>query len=147
MAPGNNHVTAILSENFKYVRIQPNFARRAIQLGWPHQHPVALQYWLSNWKFIGLMDCCEKNDCWGFKHEPQVTQTHCSFRVWELVTYMSTGPSLSLDWQFSNLTQVNSKYVFFFFHLVTTHCYLCLRQYNVWQHLSSFSYPCHGDMV
>ena len=26
MAPGNNHVTAISSEIFKYVRIQPNFA-------------------------------------------------------------------------------------------------------------------------
>ena len=29
-APGNNHVTAILSEIFKYARIQPNFASRPV---------------------------------------------------------------------------------------------------------------------
>ena len=30
MAPGSNHVSAILSEVFKYVRIHPNFASRPV---------------------------------------------------------------------------------------------------------------------
>ena len=30
MAPGNNHVTSIPGEIFKYVRIQPNFASRPV---------------------------------------------------------------------------------------------------------------------
>ena len=30
MAPGNNHVSAISSEIFKYVRIHPNFASRPV---------------------------------------------------------------------------------------------------------------------
>ena len=32
-APGNNHVTAISSEIFKYVRIHPNFASRPVSCG------------------------------------------------------------------------------------------------------------------
>ena len=60
MAPGKNHVTAILTEIFKYVRIHPNFASQPVwcekmflccfSLTHTHTHPIA-PFLLKNAEF------------------------------------------------------------------------------------------------